>query len=157
MKIKSLLFFVLLGALQAEELKIQAKTFSSDQKTGISIFEGNVNMIKENDELNASKVTVYLDQEQKPVKFLAETDVSFIIKTEDGSIYHGKAQKVIYLPIKKEYHFFKQVNLKQLNEKKEIIGEEVILKSIEGKAFAKGGKEEPVVMIFDLNNTTQKR
>lgn len=157
MRIKYLLFFVLLGVLQAEELKIKAETFNSDQKTGISVFEGNVNMIKEHDELNASKVTVYLDKEQKPIKFLAEKDVSFVITTEDGSLYYGKAQKVIYLPIKKEYHFFKQVNLKQINEKKEIIGEEVILKSIEGTAFAKGGKEEPVIMIFDLNNTKQER
>lgn len=157
MKIKILLVSLFLSVLNAEELKIKAETFSADQKTGISIFSGNVNMIKESDELNASKVTVYLDKEQKPFKFLAEKDVSFVIKTEDGSHYSGKAQKVIYFPIKKEYHFFEKVNLKQLNDKKEIIGEEVILKTIEGTASAKGGKKEPVIMIFDLNNTTEKR
>lgn len=35
-------------------------------------------------------------------------------------------------------------------KKKEIIGEEVILKSIEGKAYAKSAKNEPVIMIFEL-------
>ncbi|MDP2894452.1 MAG: lipopolysaccharide transport periplasmic protein LptA, partial [Sulfurimonas sp.] len=59
-------------------------------------------------------------------------------------------QKVVYLPKEKEYHFFKDVHLKQINEKKEIIGEEVILKTIEGKAYAKGAEKEPVIMIFDM-------
>ncbi|MGD9717657.1 MAG: lipopolysaccharide transport periplasmic protein LptA [Sulfurimonadaceae bacterium] len=155
---KKLFFFLsLLGALHAQELKIKAATFSADQKTGVSVFEGDVNIIKESDELNASKVTVHLNQERKPIKFIAEKDVSFIIKTQDGALYSGKAQKVVYLPIEKEYRFFKQVNLKQLDENKEIIGEEVVLKSIEGKAYAKGGEKEPVIMIFDLNETQEEK
>ena len=70
--------------------------------------------------------------------------------TKDGAIYTGKAQKVIYLPNKKEYHFYKKVHLKQINEKKEIIGDEVVLKMLEGKAYAKGISNKPVIMIFNL-------
>jgi len=155
---KKLFFFLsVLGVLQAQELQIKAATFNADQKTGISVFEGDVNIIKDSDELNASKVTVYLNQERKPTKFVAEKDVSFFIKTQDGALYSGKAQKVIYLPLAKEYRFYKQVNLKQLDENKEIIGEEVFLNSIEGKAYAKGGEKEPVIMIFDLNETQEEK
>ena len=154
---KKLFFFLsVVGVLQAQELQIKAATFNADQKTGISVFEGEVNIIKDSDELNASKVTVHLNQERKPTKFVAERDVSFFIKTQDGALYSGKAQKVIYLPLTKEYRFYQQVKLKQLDENKEIIGEEVVLKSIEGKAYAKGGEKEPVIMIFDLNETKGK-
>ena len=143
-------------SLFAEELQVKAKLFNSDQKTGISVFEGDVNIIKGADELNASKVTIYTDKEQQPTKFVAEGNASFNIQTKDGSIYNGRAQKVIYLPIKKEYHFFTDVYLRQVNEKKEIIGEEVILKSIEGKAYAKGVAEKPVIMIFNLPTKEEK-
>ena len=137
-------------SLCSEELRVKAKFFNADQKTGVSVFEGDVNIVKGSDELNASKVTIYTDKEQKPTKFVAEGDASFFIKTLEGSTYRGKAQKVIYLPNKKEYYFYKNVHLKQINEKKEIIGEEVVLKTIDGKAYAKGAEKEPVIMIFNM-------
>jgi len=143
--------------LFSQELKIKANTFSSDEKAGISIFQGNVNITKENDELNASKVTIHTDKNHEPTKFIASGNASFTIQTLDGSLYTGKAQKVIYLPAKKAYHFYKDVHLRQVNEKKEIIGEEVILKTIEGKAYAKGAKKEPVIMIFKLPEEKKKK
>ena len=156
---KKIILLAIIAALSlsAEDLKVKAKIFNSDQKKGISIFEGDVNIIKGADELNASKVTIYTDKEQNPTKFVAEGNASFHIVTQEGAAYRGKAQKVIYLPTKKEYHFFTDVYLQQLNEKKEIIGEEVILKSIEGKAYAKGDKEKPVIMIFDLPEKKKKK
>lgn len=137
-------------SLFSEELRVKAKVFNADQKTGVSVFKGEVNIVKGYDELNASMVTIYTDSEQKPTKFVAEGDASFSIKTLEGSIYKGKAQKVIYLPNKKEYYFYKDVHLRQIDEKKEIIGEEVILKTIDGKAYAKGAEKEPVIMIFNM-------
>ncbi len=142
------LFFTSL--LNAEELKIKANSFNADENTGVSVFSGDVNIIKKNDELNASKVTIYIDKENQPTKFVAVGNVSFVIETKHGTVYKGQAGKVIYLPNEKEYHFFKDVHLKQTDEKKEIIGEEVVLKTTEGKAYAKGVKSEPVIMIFNI-------
>lgn len=149
---KSTLFFsiFLVSSLLSQELKIKADIFNGDEKSGVSTFEGNVNIIKDNDELNASKVTVYTDAQHQPTKFIASGKATFKIYSKEGSLYRGKAEEVVYFPQTKEYHFFKNVHLKQIDEKKEIIGEEVILKSIEGKAYAKGVKEEPVIMIFKL-------
>jgi lipopolysaccharide export system protein LptA len=151
-----LIFFLTLN-LFAEELKIKANLFNADQKAGISVFEGNVNIIRGNDELNASKVTIYTDVNQEPTKFVAEGNTSFNIQTLEGAIYKGIAQKVVYLPQKKEYLFFRDVHLIQVNEKKEIIGEEVVLKTIEGKAYAKGAAKEPVIMIFNLPDEKEKK
>lgn len=160
MKILIVLSLFLASCLISQELKIKADQFDGDEKSGVSIFTGNVNIVRKNDELNATKVTVYTDEAHQPKKYVAEGDVSFHIETKEGALYQGVAQKVIYMPNVKEYHFFKDVHLKQIDEKKEIIGDEVVLKTIEGKAYAKGAKTEPVIMIFKIekeeDNTTKK-
>jgi len=155
---KNIILFTLLltSLLNAEDLKIKANSFKADENTGISVFSGDVNVVKKNDELNASEVTIYVDKENQPTKFVAIGKVSFNIETKQGAIYKGQAGKVIYLPNEKEYHFFKNVHLKQVNEKKEIIGEEVVLKTTEGKAYAKGVKSEPVIMIFNIPDEEEK-
>ena len=150
MKIFIILISLFATVLFCEELKVKANKFSVDEKAGVSVFNGDVSIMKGNDELNASKLTIYTDKNHKPIKYIAVGDVSFKIKTKKGSMYEGVAGKVLYLPLQKEYHFFKDVYLKQLDEKKEIIGDEVVLKMTEGKAYAKGAKKEPVIMIFDM-------
>ena len=147
------IFFMLLllsALLQAEQLKIVAETFHADEKKGMTTFQGNVKIKKGFDELNASTVTVYTNVKHKPTKYIAQKNVSFYIKTETGALYKGKAQKVIFYPIKKEYHFYKKVNIQQLDEKKEIIGEEVVISTVEGKAYAKGDGKKPVIMTFEI-------
>jgi len=155
-KIILLITFLTLS-LSSQELQIKAKLFNSDQKKGVSVFKGDVNIIKGNDELNASRVVIYTDDEQQPKKFVAEGNASFVIQTQDGSKYRGKAQKVVYIPKSKEYYFYGDVYLKQLNEKKEIIGSEVILKTVEGKAYARGKEEKPVIMIFNLPKDKEEK
>jgi len=142
--------------LSAQELKIIADSFDTDQAKGISIFKGHVNIIKQNDELNASKVTIFTDEKNHPTKFIALGDVSFKILTKEGAKYEGTADKVIYLPTKSEYYFYKNVYLKQIDEKKEIQGDEVVLNAITGKATAKGLQKEPVIMIFNIADDTQE-
>lgn len=147
---KIIILILISIVLSANELKIKAKKFNADQKKGISTFSGNVNIIKGSDELNASIVTVYTDKDQQPVKYIAQGNVSFFITTQNGELYTGKAQKTIYMPKSKEYFFYDNVHLRQVGENKEIIGDEVVLKSIDGKAYAKSKSNKPVIMIFDI-------
>lgn len=156
MKYFIIVCILLTSSITAEELKVKSKSFYADEKKGISVFKGNVNVIKSNDELNASKVTIYTDKKNQPIKFIAEGDAKFVILTEEGSNYRGKAQKVIYYTNKKEYYFYKDVHLIQIDEKKEIIGEEVVLKTLDGKAHAKSSKTEPVIMIFNIPEKGKK-
>jgi len=146
-----IIFIIFIATLVvANELKIKAKSFESDQKTGISMFTGKVNIIKGHDELNASTVTIYTDSDNKPTKFIAKGNVSFKLETETGEKYRGVSQEAIYIPHTKEYFFYKDVHIVQIGEKNEIIGDEVIFKTIEGKAKAKSKTDKPVIMIFDL-------
>ena len=147
---KYLIMLILSIYLNAQELKIKANSFQADEKKGISIFEGDVNILKKNDELNASKVTIYTDEKNKPTKFIAQEKVSFHIETKQKIIYMGSADKVVFIPKQKEYHFYGNVYLSQLNEKKEIRGDEVVLNINDGKAYAKGMEREPVLMIFNI-------
>ena len=46
--------------------------------------------------------------------------------------------------------FYKDVHIVQIGEKNEIIGDEVVIKTTEGKAKAKSKTNKPVIMVFDL-------
>jgi len=149
-KILLLTIILMSSLLFAQELKIEADSFSADEMKGVSIFEGNVKVLKHHDELNASKVTIYTNKKNQPVKFIAIGDVSFKIETRTEAKYEGNANKVVFIAEKKEYRFYKNVHLKQVDEKKEIQGDEVILNISDGKAYAKGLEKGPVIMIFDI-------
>ncbi|MDF1876922.1 lipopolysaccharide transport periplasmic protein LptA [Sulfurimonas sp. SAG-AH-194-L11] len=156
MKYIFIITIFLTNFLFAQELKVIADSFEADQSKGLSIFEGHVNIIKKNDELNASKITIYTDEKNQPTMFIALGNVSFTIQTQEGAIYRGTAGKVVYLPKESEYHFYKNVYLQQVDEKKEIQGDEVILNTVNGKAHAKGLKTEPVIMIFNIADDTKE-
>lgn len=147
---------IIASSLTSQELKITADSFHADEKKGISIFEGQVKIVREKDKLNADKVTVYTNNTNDPTRYIAQGNTTFTIVTKDKAVYTGKAGKVIYQPNEKEYHFFTDVHLKQINEKKEIIGNEVVLKTVEGKAYAKGAESEPVIMIFNISEDEGK-
>ena len=151
-----LLTFFLLITAEAQQLKIVAKSFDADEKKGVTVFKGAVKITKGFDKLNADVVTVYTNAKRKPTKYIAKGDVSFYLKAENGAEYKGKAQKVIFVPTKKEYRFYRDVHIEQLDEKKEINGEEVVISTVEGKARAKGGNTKPVVMTFEIEEEEKK-
>lgn len=155
-RIVTLGFLAVLPLMAAEQLKIIADAFTANEKAGQSIFEGNVRIKKGSDELNATRLEVYIDSERVPTKYVAEGDASFYIKTDDNSTYQGRAQKVIFLPTKQEYRFYGDVHLMQLDEHKQIDGEEVVVNIKEGTAAARGAKKQPVIMIFNLPDGAEK-
>jgi len=150
---KTILFLPLLGILLcAEELKVISDNFKGDQQKGVSVFTGNVKVTKGHDELNASKVTIYSDKDRKPVKYFAEGDVSFYIETEMKEKYRGKSQSAVYLPNESEYQFYKKVDLIRLDDYRRVTGDKVILNTVAGNASAESANNEPVVMIFTLDD-----
>ena len=157
MKYIIILTLILSSFLVSEELKITAKEFTTDEKKGITTLSGDVNIIKSSDEINASNIVIYTNKKREPIKYIAKGNVSFHIKTDDNDTYEGVAGRVVYIPLKKEYQFFKNVHLEQINEKKTIIGEEVILKTIDGEAYAKGANKEPIIMIFNMPKNKENR
>jgi len=151
-------FFIVISLLvfplYAEQVKITADSFEGNEKKGITVFKGQVQIKKGNDELNASIVTVYTDKERKPLKYKAKGKVSFYIDLPDNNAtYKGDAGEVIYLPLKKKYQFKKNVHLYQIGTDRKIFGEEVMLNANDGNAKAIGKKKKPVIMIFNIDDT----
>lgn len=140
----------------AEQLKIVADEFTANEKAGYTIFEGNVHIKKGSDELNASKIEVHIDSKRTPIRYIAEGSASFFIKTEDNSTYQGRAERVVFLPLEQEYRFYGDVHLKQLDQHKQIDGEEVVVNISKGTATAKGAQKQPVIMIFNLPEGTKQ-
>lgn len=155
---KKLLSLLLLAIVASgEELKIIAESFEADESKGVSHFTGNVQIKKGNDELNASNVTIYTDEKRRPSKYVAQGDVSFVIHMENNDTYVGRAQKAIFLPQEKEYRFYTDVHLRQVNELKQIDGDEVIVSTLKGRAVAKGAKKKPVIMTFQLDDKKEAK
>lgn len=140
----------------AEELKVISDNFKGDQIKGVSVFTGNVKVTKGLDELNASKVTIFTDQNKKPVKYFAEGDVSFYIVTEQQEKYRGKSQTAVFLPNESEYQFYTKVDLLRLDDYRRVKGDKVIVNTIHGHASAESTKNEPVVMTFTIQDKTPK-
>ena len=147
-----LFLLILIETAHAKELKIISKSFEGNEQKGISTFFGDVQIIMGIDEMNASKVIIYTDKDRSPYKYIAEGKVSFFISTENNSTYQGSAERAVFLPNEGEYQFFKNVHLRQLNDRKQIDGDEVIVNTKDGTATAKGGDKKPVIMIFNIKD-----
>jgi len=144
--------------LLAEQVKITADAFEGNEKKGITVFSGNVKIKKENDELNASKVTVFTDKERSPYRYEAEGDVSFYIDLPDNNAtYKGDAGKVVYLPLKQEYQFYTNVHLYQLGTNRKVFGDKVMLNAVDGNAKALGKEKTPVIMMFNVKEKDEKK
>ena len=144
--------------LLAQQVKILADSFVGNEKKGITTFKGNVKITKGNDELNATRVSVYTDADRNPQKYEAEGNVSFYIDLpENNATYKGDAGKVVYYPIKQEYQFYTNVHLYQLNTDRKIFGEEVILNTVDGNAKAIGKEKAPVMMIFNIEDKKKEK
>jgi lipopolysaccharide export system protein LptA len=156
--LRKLLFFSSLCAslVWSEELKVISDNFKGDQQKGLSVFTGKVKVTKGFDELNASKVTIYTDSDKKPIKYVAEGDVSFYIVTEMNEKYRGKSQTAVYLPNASEYQFFQKVDLIRLDDYRRVKGDKVIVNTIAGNASAESANQEPVVMTFTLQDKKPK-
>lgn len=153
-----IILIIMISGLWSEQLKVVSESFQGDQQKGVSVFTGKVKVNKGQDELNASKVTIHTDKDRKPVKYVAEGDVSFYIVTEDKQYYRGKSQKAIYLPNESEYQFYTNVDLIRIDDYRRVKGDKVVVNTIHGAASAQSGNNEPVVMIFTMEdkNTTKK-
>lgn len=144
--------------LFAEQVKIISDAFEGNEDKGIAIFTGHVKITKEQDELNASKVSVYTDENQSPYRYEAEGDTSFYIHLKDrNTTYTGDAGKIVYLPLKKEYQFYHNVHLYQLGSDRKVFGDEVILNTIDGNAKAIGKEKAPVIMIFNIEEKPDEK
>ncbi len=140
-------------AWASEILEVSAERFSGNEKDGISILEGKVDIKKGSDRLYASKVTLYTNADRKIEKMIAEGDVKFFVITQDGRKIHGSSDVLIYRASSGEYHLKKNANIKEEGKENAIRGEEIFFNHQTGYIDVKGGENKPAKLIFNLEET----
>jgi len=138
--------------LFAEQLQIVADNFERNQQKKFSSFTGHVNIKKGLDDLKASQVFVYVDDKNRPIKYEASGDVSFSVTTENNVTYMGKSQLLIFLPLKKEYQFYKKVYIQEKNTARTLSGEKIVLNMTSGNAKIAGKAKVPVRVTFEIDD-----
>ncbi len=133
-----------------ENVEITADHFEASQTKKVTEFKGNVHMRKGSDELNASKVLVYFDDERKPIRYEAIGKSSFIIHMQSGQYYVGKADRLVYWPKRELYELFGNVVLREPKLERTILGEKVVVEKATGRANVEGDAGKPVKFIFKV-------
>lgn len=146
--------------LFAEKLIIDANKFEAYDEKGLSIFTGNVNMVKEKDELKADRLEVYLtkkvqNKKREPLKYIATGKVKFKVKTAN-KYYEGKGDKVVYDPKKMQYVITGNGFLKEVVEDKKLYGEKIFIDQVTGEAKVSGSENKPVRFIIDLGESKKE-
>ncbi len=147
-----ILFTFFIFSLFAAKLQIEGDNFERNQKEKVSSFTGNVKIKKDRDELNASKVMVYVDDTNRPIKYEAIGDVTFSVTTENNVTYSGRSQKLIFLPATKEYQFYNKVFIEEKATARTLSGEKIVLSMASGNAKIAGKAKIPVRVTFEIDD-----
>ena len=164
-KLKKLItIFALAGSLICtlsadDKLIINAKKFTSDDKKGISVFTGNVDMKRSKDILKSDKLVVYMTPkpknnekiDRKAEKFVATGNVDFLVYSKE-KVYKGKGDKVIYDPKSSKYTIIGNGYLEEKNEGTKLYGDKIFLDEITGKANIEGSDKKPVKFIMNIES-----
>ncbi|NPA04291.1 MAG: lipopolysaccharide transport periplasmic protein LptA [Epsilonproteobacteria bacterium] len=148
---KLILIGLLLLTSWAENIEINADKFIASQKELISQFIGNVVLKTSKDTIKASRVYIYFNKRKKPIKVEAVGGVRFKIKDENGKVYEGRAKRVIYYPLKKEYYLKGDVHITQIPDKKKIFAQNIYINLRSSRLVVEGGDKKPVKMIFTID------
>ena len=137
--------------LMADIVDIKADHFYANDINQEAYFEGNAKIKQDKNEFNASKITVFFNDQRKAEKYIATGDVKFDL-TEKKIHYLGEAGSVTYSPKSSKYLFKKNVVLKDLTNNRVIKAESVSLDLKTGLADIKGKKKKPVHFIFEIED-----
>ncbi len=148
---KYFIFFLTLTILSASEVVITADKFSADETKGISIFTGNVHIVKGKDDLKADKVVVNFDKKKQPTLYTASGHAKAKL-TMKGKRYFAKGNTLIYNPLTLKYIIEKNAFLQELDSDKKIYGENIRVDQARGYYEVDGKKNKPVKFIFQIQD-----
>ena len=147
------IFFILLYSsnLLADFVDINADHFYANDIQHKAFFEGNAQIRQEKNEVNASKVTVFFNDQKKALKYKAQGNVKFDL-TENKIHYKGEADSVEYAPTSSKYYFKGDVILIDLTNNRTIKANTVDLDLKTGLADIKGKAKKPVYFRFEIED-----
>ncbi len=150
MKINILIFMLISTLLlHAEKVEVTSDSMKAEELKKEVHFMGNVHIKQGESWLHGNKVIVHFDDNNQTNEYEAIGNVKFEFK-DDKNHYKGKADKVVYYPLKSEYILKGKASIDDLLNKRKLRGNTVVLNMKTGNAAVKGNKKKPVKFIFDL-------
>jgi len=147
---KKIILLLIAIFLSAAELKITSKHFFYDSKKLISIFEGDVKVIKGSDKIYAQKLIIYFDKNKKPIKIEAIKNVKFEFQMDKNSTYKGKSNKLIYYIKNGDIILIGNAEIKKVQTNEKISGDKIKINRIT-KNIEVIGNKKPVNIIIKVN------
>lgn len=152
MKFKLILLSILLPFfLFSQKVEITSDTMKAEDLQKKVNFLGNAKIKQGNSWLYANRVIVYFDEHNQTNKYEAIGNVTFQFK-EKPNAYKGAANKVIYFPLKSKYILIGKVKMNDVINKRQVLGEKVLLNMLSGSIDIKSNGNKPVKFIFDVKN-----
>jgi len=148
-----LIFFILLFSshLFADIVDIKADHFYANDINHEAFFEGHAKIKQGKNEINASKVTVFFNEQRKALKYEAHGNVKFNL-IEKGIHYRGVSNKISYKPRGSKYYFAGNVTLMDLTNNRTIKANKISLDLKTGLADIKGSVKKPVHFRFEIED-----
>lgn len=155
MRFVLMLLMLLLIAEAKQQVEIAARTFSSDEKAGKTVFTGDVVITRGSDVMKADRITVFSTPEREVTRFEAIGNTFFDVTTDDNHHFKGRANELVYLPVEGLYTLTGAAEVEDLTEKRKISGEHIVLNELTKMANVTGGESEPVKIIFTLKDRNE--
>ena len=138
--------------LHAANVEVTADKFFADETKRISVFTGNVKVLKESDKLTANKVTIDFDAKKQPIRYVALGDAK-VNMTMNAKKYYGEAEKMTYEPGSSTYILEKKAFLHDLETDKKVYGDYIRVEQLNGHYVVDGKNGTPVKFIFKVEDT----
>lgn len=138
--------------LYAANVEVTADKFFADETKRISVFNGNVKVLKESDKLTANKVTIDFDAKKQPIRYVALGDAK-VNMTMNAKKYYGEAEKMTYEPSSSTYILEKKAFLHDLETDKKVYGDYIRVEQLNGHYVVDGKEGTPVKFIFKVEDT----
>ena len=150
-----LVILSLMSFLSAEVVEVVADKFYADEVKQITEFTGNVVVTKGKDKLVAKKVVITFDKQKQPLKYTATGDATIDMVMKD-KVYFGKAQTMIYDPIKNQYTLIKDAFLHEKVTNKKVYGDKIFINQTSGRYEVQSDGKKPVKFIFKVEEKKKK-
>jgi len=143
-------------------LKIDAINFSTNYNDNMIIFNGDVKMIKDKDNLKANKLVIYFkvsskdSKRKEPILYTATGDVYLEINATTKH-YIAKGDKVVFKPLENKYIIFGSGYVEDTKDNRKLYGDKIYIDALTGEAKIDGSKKKPVRFIMQLDTKDKKQ
>jgi len=131
-------------------LHITSKKFFYNSNELKSVFVGDVNATKGEDNIIADKMIIYLNKHKKPIKYIAEGNVKFFLILDNNESLRGKCSKLIYNFLNENIILEGNVFVRKIETNESVSGDKIKINR-KTKDIEVIGNKKPVNIILKVD------